>query len=360
MIPILYASTEKTFASNGLGGLPDAISCVVTEQRNNPNGYYLEMEYPSNGLHFSEITPDRIIYAVPSIGKTPQPFRIKKISRPIDGIVRIDAPHVSEGMNKIVTYGIHSGTNIQGMCYNFLYKARQLGQTVDFWLETDITTESSLTFSQPLPTSLMNVLIGSEGSVLDIVGGEFEFDKWHILLHRQRGVDSGLEIRYGVNMTDIEAQTDASGLITAVVPFYKKSDNNTETIVIGDMRSSQNAGAFSYLRCVSLDVTDQFESTPTKDQVTSVGQQFVDYAAADRLSLSVNVKFAPTVDVGERPIHLCDYVRIVYPDMDISTVSKVVETRFNVITERYEELTIGSVGWSIVDTIAESYRKNRK
>lgn len=34
MIPVLYESNEKSFASNGLGGLPDAVRCIVTETYN--------------------------------------------------------------------------------------------------------------------------------------------------------------------------------------------------------------------------------------------------------------------------------------------------------------------------------------
>ena len=95
MIPVLYPSTETLFTTNGLGGLPDAISCVVTEQRNTQGGYYLEMEYPIDGLHYDLLAPERIIYAAPSMGNTPQPFRISRITRPINGIVHIEAPHIS-------------------------------------------------------------------------------------------------------------------------------------------------------------------------------------------------------------------------------------------------------------------------
>ena len=85
MIPVLYPSTETAFENNGLGGLPDAISCVVTEQRNTQGGYFLEMEYPIDGLHYDLLAPERIIYAAPSMGNTPQPFRISRITRPING-----------------------------------------------------------------------------------------------------------------------------------------------------------------------------------------------------------------------------------------------------------------------------------
>ena len=354
MIPVLYPSTETSFTTNGLGGLPDAINCIVTEQRNTQGGYYLEMEYPIDGLHFDLLAPERIIYAAPSMGNTPQPFRISRITRPINGIVHIEAPHLCAELQKLTSWGVDTGTNIQGMIYNQFYRARQLGQTVPFWCETDITVEYDVTFSHPEPTSLADILLGAEGSVLDVVGGEYEFDGYHIILHSQRGVDSGLEIRYGVNMSDLEAETDATELVTAVVPFWKGTVNEADTVVIGDMCSASNAGAYAYVRCVPLDVSQQFDleadTQPTTAQVTAKGQSFIDGSALSELTMSINVKYTPLME--NRNINLCDTVRVVHPDLGLSSTAKVVETRYNTLIERYEELTIGTMRQTIVDTIA--------
>lgn len=50
---ILFDQNEQAFISNGLGALPDAASCVVTEERNGE--YEIEMEYPLTGRHFHDI-----------------------------------------------------------------------------------------------------------------------------------------------------------------------------------------------------------------------------------------------------------------------------------------------------------------
>jgi phage minor structural protein len=363
VIPVLYPANETAFTTNGLGGLPDAISCVVTEQHNTPGGYWLEMEYPIDGLHYADIAPDRIIYAAPSMGNRPQPFRISRITRPINGIVHIEAPHLCAELQKITSYGVDTGTNIQGMMFNQIYRARQLGQTVPFWCTTDITVESSVTFSHPEPTTLMDILLGTEGSVLDVVGGEFEWNGYNIILHRQRGVDSGLEIRYGVNMSDINAETDATELVTAVIPFWKGNVNDTETVVIGSMCTASNASAFAYVRCVPLDVTQEFQQMeqgqqPTAAQVTAKGQAFIDSTSQSELSMSINVKYTPTtLGIGDRRINLCDTVRVVHPDLHLSSTAKVVETKYNTLVEQYDELTIGSIRKNIVDTIADIIKK---
>ena len=74
MIPILFDTTETAFATNGIGRLSDAISCIVTEERN--GAYELAMEYFEGGKHSEDRAIDRIIFAKPSALHDPQPFRI--------------------------------------------------------------------------------------------------------------------------------------------------------------------------------------------------------------------------------------------------------------------------------------------
>lgn len=47
MIPILYDALEKDFTTNGIGFLTDAVSCIVTEERNGT--YELALTYPTKG-----------------------------------------------------------------------------------------------------------------------------------------------------------------------------------------------------------------------------------------------------------------------------------------------------------------------
>ena len=362
MIPVLYPALERDFTTNGLGGLPHATSCFVPEERNTVGRYFLEMEYPVTGLHYSDLAPERIILAAPAPGKRPQPFRIERISRPINGIVSIEAPHVSAQLQKITTYGVESGTNIEGQLNTLLWRAGQLGQTTGFWLTTDITREGVTTFNYPEPSSVADILLGKEGSVLDMLGGEYEFDGWHIILHKKRGVDTGLEIRYGVNMTNIDAETDTGELVTAVLPYWKGTSGGTEIVLVGDLCVSGNSSGYAYMRTIPLNVSDQFElqdgETPTTAQITAAGRNFIDNTDRTEIVTSIKVSYAQiTSTIGERQIHLCDTVRVVYPDMRLSTTAKVVATKYNVLLERYEEVTIGSIRKTVVDTIADLIKR---
>lgn len=363
MIPVLYNATYKTFTNNGLGGLPDAHKCIVTEKRNTQGGYYLEMEYPIDGLHYADIIPERIIYASPAPHKKPQPFRIQRISKPINGVVSIEAPHVSSELSGIVTFGSYPVYTVYGGFDTFKQVATDtLWQTVPFTMTSDIDLLEVQRIEFPEPTSFMDVLLGAKGSFLDKIGGEFEWDGWNIILHKQRGTDNGLEIRYGVNMDDIEAETDSSELINAVVPYWSGKVNDADITVVGNICVADNYNAFAYVRAIPYNTQDDLELesgvAPTQQQVTSAGKAFIAKTDMKDLVMSTTVSYVPITDgIGERPINLCDTVRVVHPDLKVSSTAKVVETRFNVLTERYDEITIGSIKQSIVDTIAKIIKK---
>ena len=74
MIPILFDSTETTFASNGLGRLADITDCVATEERNGI--FEVQFSYPITGRLYNSIKEGRIIYCTYDDSGTKQPFVI--------------------------------------------------------------------------------------------------------------------------------------------------------------------------------------------------------------------------------------------------------------------------------------------
>ena len=92
MIPVLHPADSTSWGSFGLGALSDAVSCEVTEERNGQ--YELEMMYPVSGQHYSDLELRAIILAKPNFNDNPQPFRIYNISKPLNGIVTVNAQHL--------------------------------------------------------------------------------------------------------------------------------------------------------------------------------------------------------------------------------------------------------------------------
>lgn len=367
MIPVLYERNKTTFTDNGLGGLPHALSCMVTEERNTVGGYYLNMEYPVNGLHFDDVQPERIIYASHAPGKSPQPFRISRVTK-ADNKATIEAKHPSADLQKLVTYGSFPVYTVYGGFDTFKEIATGLGQPVPFYMTSDIDLFTVQRIEFPHPSSFSDVLLGAEGSFLDKIGGEFEWDGWHIILHSRRGSETGLEIRRGANITSMKAETSTDNLVTAVIPYYKTTQDNSDTFVYGSLCRASTYADYNSLYAVPLDVSDQFQmeegQLPKQEQVTAAGQSFVDSTSASALLTSFSVSFTPSAPTlsginpaPARHLYLCDSVTVVYPEFGVKAKAKVTKTVYNTLLDRYDSITIGDIQRNAADTVAALVRR---
>ena len=198
MKPILFPPNAVDFTTNGLGVLADSPRCEVTEERNGP--YELEMDYPIDGQHFSEITHSAIIYAVPADGKDPQPFRVYDITKPLDGLCTIYAEHISYQLAHIPVTPFGRCTSVASALQGLKTNA---AETCPFTFWTD--KASTGTFEVKEPVSIREMLGGTRGSILDAFGGgEYEWDGYTVKLYQHRGHDKGVTIRYGRNLTDLK------------------------------------------------------------------------------------------------------------------------------------------------------------
>ena len=199
MIPILYEGTETEFTSQGLGSLSDATSCTISEEINNT--YELEMNYPMTGVHFFDIKVGRIILATPAPRKESEPFSIYKISKPIDGIVTIYAEHISYRLSYIPVKPF-SASN----CYGALNGCVENSlEDNPFTVWTDKALNINFSFTKP--QSFRLCLGGVEGSILDTYRGEYEFNRFTVKLHTNRGsLKDTAKIIYGKNLTDLKQE----------------------------------------------------------------------------------------------------------------------------------------------------------
>ena len=170
MIPILYAKDESNFTHNGIGFLKDAVKVQVTEERN--GAYELSLQYPVTGQWYSNIGEGCIIKAKANETSEPQLFRIYKSSKPLKGVVTYNAEHISYDLNGIPTLGISvkSATPLMAM----QRAVNKAALPCPFSMVSDISTLKDTSILTPC--SIRAVLGGQSGSVLDVWGGEFEFD----------------------------------------------------------------------------------------------------------------------------------------------------------------------------------------
>ena len=348
----IFDSSATTFTSNGLGTLSDAISCIVFQVLNGE--YELAMEYPVDGIHFSEIAFRSIITAKPDKISDEQPFRIYRITKPLNGIVTVYARHIAYDMHGYAVTPFTASTlglALVGLKENSTPEC-------PFSFNTDKSVSSS--FSVSVPKSLWACLGGTEGSILDTYRGEWEFDGLTAYLHNKRGSNRGVTIRYGKNLTSYEQDGNCESVYTAVYPYWS---NGTDLVTLTEKTISV-AGTFDFVRVMSLDLSGAFQEKPSESQLRTRAQSYITENNIGVPDVSWTLEFAQLEASEEykdkailERVSLGDTVTVEFEKYGVSATARAVEVQFNVLLDRYDSVTLGKVKTNMADTVAQQQKE---
>ena len=341
MIPILYSPTTTSFTTGGIGKLIDAGSCIVTEERN--GSYELEMTYPITGHLYNEIKQRSIIFAKPSPAQSEQPFRVYRITKPLNKVVTIYAAHISYDLSGIPVKNFTS-QSVQA-ALTALTTSSVISNPFTFW--SDKTNSGVMEIETPTPcrTILSNIL--------DVYGGEYEFDKYTVKLHSLRGFDNGVSIKYGKNLTDLEQDENCSNVYTGVLPYW----TGNETTVSGSVVNAP--GTYDFTRILPVDFTSDFEEQPSTTQLDSAATNYISANNIGIPEVNLTVSFVhlnqteeyKNLGIFER-VELGDSIKVEFAAMGVSSTARCVKTVYNTLLERYDNVELGEVKKGLADTIS--------
>lgn len=352
MIPRLYEGNETEFASLGIGELADTTSCKVTEERN--GSFELELEYPESGKLFDEITAGRIILAKPSDTAQAQPFKIYSISKPLSGTITVNAEHISYLLSGIPVKPFKA-TGINAALAGIKSNA-MVNCPFEFW--TDISNGSS-PYSVTEPKSARACLVGTEGSILDAFGGEFEWDRWTVKSYLHRGSDSGVTIEYGKNLTDLKQDESIEELYTGCIAYWKPSQEG-ETVT-GEVQYIDNHSNYPHERIFIYDASSDYQEAPTADQLNARAAKYITDNSLGTPKVNLTISFVALWQTEEyksiaplERVSLCDTVHVNYPKLGVTASAKVIKTTYDTLMERYDSIELGDAKSSMADTIKQS------
>ena len=341
MIPILYSPTTTSFTTGGIGKLIDAGSCIVTEERN--GSYELEMTYPITGHLYDEIKQRSIIFAKPSPAQSEQPFRVYRITKPLNKVVTIYAAHISYDLSGIPVKNFTS-QSVQA-ALTALTTSSVISNPFTFW--SDKTNSGVMEIETPTPcrTILSNIL--------DVYGGEYEFDKYTVKLHSLRGFDNGVSIKYGKNLTDLEQDENCSNVYTGVLPYWTGND----TTVSGSVVNAP--GTYDFTRILPVDFTSDFEEQPSTAQLDNAATKYISDNNIGIPEVNLTVSFVhlnqteeyKNLGIFER-VELGDTIKVEFAAMGVSSTARCVKTVYNTLLERYDNVELGEVKKGLADTIS--------
>lgn len=358
MKPLLYKRTylgqnDTDGPKKLLGTLTDAIKCVVTEQRNGE--YELELEYLPTGVLANELKTGAIIVAKAYQGSNRQPFRIYNVEKTLTGTMAVSAHHISYDLTKVYLKYFNDTTGITATLAAIKSNLiQQSGDETDWTFGSDITNETSV-FKHPEPTTVRAALGGVEGSLLDTFGGEFEWDNLTVYLHKNRGLDRGVHIRYAGNLLEFTRTEDYENAYTHVMVYWYNEETGNKTTSLSYPVHDLVAADFTQSRTAVINITDQYETQPNRATLNPVAQEYANKLTS-KPTIGLEVKFvdlnSTTEGGAEAPVLLCDTLHVIDPVRDVSISAKVIETKWNVLLDRYDEVTVGTKGKNIADTIS--------
>lgn len=400
MIPILYNTSETSFTTNGIGRLTDAISCVVTEEKNT-NNYVLQMEYPVSGQYFDELTVDKIIYATHDTTGIPQAFDIYQVSEPhgtVSKTITVYARHISRRLSMVIACAggtldggpagyldmlndtAEDGGLVFGDCpFTFSSDIPDSSYPVsgdpDYWKSGYLTTKN-----QPIETILLDTGMGllserqypGEGGNTMDEGfgdvGEYVFNMFSVQLLEHRGVDNGVKFRTGKNVRQLTVEADSSEVVCGVIPFwqgknpisgetqfvdlytsYVPSDDElseTEADVNYDHAIIYGPTQYPYQKTKLLDMSSVWKQPPTYDELYQAGVEWLQRHAYNVLtnykSYVIDLVAMSDNTSALQAANLCDYVTVEDEVLNESAKVQIVKVSYDTLHDRYVSMEVGA------------------
>lgn len=334
----LFPADATTFETQGLGVL-DAIRCPVTEERNGV--YELEMEIAFMDRHYPDIALGRLILSKPNPYEDAEPFRIYQISRPMNGIVTVNACHWSYDLSKLADKPFTASSVTEAM-------SKLKTQSVDT-CPFNFVTDKSVTgnFTVSTPSTIRSLLGGSEGSILDVYGkGEWKFTGRTCYLYLNRGQDRGVTIRYGKNLTDLTQEENNAKVYSKLYPYWADTEGHLVTLPEHTLDINTNGNGI-----LVYDMSDRWDSAPTVQQLRTAAQSYIDSNDLDKPVVNLTLSFEQISDLVKDSIYLCDTLSVEFPALGVSTKAKVIKTVYDAVLDRYEKIEVGTVKQTLAQTI---------
>lgn len=356
MIPILYDKTGNTKITN----LTDCIQCIVTEERNGM--FEAELVYSVHSSNSDKLIRGNIIVADANDTLKGQKFRIYKITKPINGRIKILARHISFDMARDVVTGLVIDNQSCEYALNKLFSSSQFSQ--HFVGHSDIVNSQSTVINGT--THILKAIVGVEGSIIDTFGTSPEIlrDNYDFYIYENRGHDNGVTIEYGKNLTGLNLDTDDSNMITRIRAIAKYRDENQEEVVVvssPEFIDSPYINNYETPFIQEIDFSSHFKDgdVPTPIRLKTLAENYFTNNKCDLPSENATLSFIPLSKcVGyegiQDKISLCDTVTVIDYRYNLTTKEKVIKVSYNTLKERYENMEVGEPRSRLGDIISNS------
>lgn len=372
MRPILFNKNEQSFDTYGLGEL-NVTKGTATRERN--GNYTLYAEIPVNDPMVSILEKEMKLKADAGLRTKNQTFEISRVVKDSSNIVKIYGQHIS---HKLEYMALRNATAFAGSAYSALsiWKGALIGDLrFDVW--SDIQTTGKGVFDISKMENARQALGGVEGSILDIYGGEYEFDNMTVRLHKQLGRTAPIVLEYGRNILSAESDETIESSYTSVLPFATytpdkpegdTSDSQPDPVTVTlpeNYVDSKYKDLYAHRRIKIVDFSSEFKSDgknkdiPTVEKLRKMATDYMERNAIGKPKINIKIEYADlakTLDYADNgwieELELCDIVPIYYPQIGLTDeTAKVTTITYDFVNERNESVEFGDIGTNVRATM---------
>ena len=372
MRPILFNKNETAFDTYGLGEL-NVTKGTVTRERN--GNYTLYAEIPVNDPATATLEKEMKLKADAGLRTKNQTFEISRIVKDSSNIAKIYGQHIS---HKLEYMAVVNGRAFSGSAFTALaiwHNATIGDLRFDVW--SDIQTTGKGVFDISKMENARQALGGVEGSILDIYGGEYEFDNMTVRLHKQLGRTAPTVLEYGRNILSAESDETIESVYTSVLPFATytpdkpegdTSDSQPDPVTVTlpeNYVDSKYKALYAHRRIKVVDFSSEFKSDskskdiPTPDKLRKMANDYMERNAIGKPKINTKIDYvdlAKTLDYADRAwfeeLELCDIVPIYYPQIGLTDeTAKITTITYDFVNERNESVEFGDIGTNVKSTM---------
>ena len=372
MRPILFNKNEQSFDTYGLGEL-NVTKGTVTRERN--GNYTLYAEIPVNDPAVASLEKEMKLKADAGLRTKNQTFEISRIVKDSSNIVKIYGQHISHKLEYMV---LRNATAFNGSAFSALsiWRGALIGDLrFDVWSDIQTTNKGMFDISKMENARL--ALGGVEGSILDIYGGEYEFDNMTVRLHKQLGRTAPTVLEYGRNILSAESDETIESAYTSVLPYATytpdkpegdTSDSQPDPVTVTlpeNYVDSKYKALYAHRRIKVVDFSSEFKSDskskdiPTPDKLRKIAIDYMERNAIGKPKINIKIEYADlakTLDYADNgwieELELCDIVPIYYPQIGLTDeTAKVTTVTYDFVNERNESVEFGDIGTNVRATM---------
>ena len=193
--------------------------------------------------------------------------------------------------------------------------------------------------------------------MLDVYGGEWDFDNFTVTSVNRLGADRGFVIRYGKNLKTLQQEENCAAVYTGVYPYWQSTDGQIVTL---PEQVVNVTGSFDFDRIYPLDLSDRWQEAPDEATLRAAAESYITANNIGVPDVSITVDFVALWQTENyknlaplERVAIGDTVSVIFEKLGVDASARVVAIQYDCLLERYNNITIGRVKQNLPAMIAQ-------